>query len=83
MYFVYALQSLKDNHLYVGISENVEKRLHAHNRGHVKSTKPRRPFKIIYVEEVSDRKAARNREKQLKSGCGREFLKNIMLHNPV
>ena len=79
MYFVYALQSLVDSHLYIGISKNVEKRLLEHNGGTVKSTKSRRPFKIIFVEEVADRKAARIREKQLKSGCGREFLKKYYI----
>jgi len=76
MYFVYVLQSLQDKNLYIGISMNVEKRLLEHNRGYVKSTKHRRPFKLIYTEKVINRKQARIREKKLKSGSGREFLRD-------
>lgn len=79
MCFVYALQSLVDSHLYIGISKNVEKRLLEHNRDSVKSTKARKPFRIIFIEEALDKRAARVREKQLKSGCGREFLKKYYL----
>ncbi len=79
MWYAYALQSLKDNNLYIGISENPDKRLKEHNSGMTKSTKGRRPFKIIYREEVGGRIEARKREKYLKSGFGREFLKTHML----
>jgi len=76
MYYAYALQSLKDGQLYVGISADPERRLKEHNSGGTRSTKARRPFKLIYVEECAHRRHAREREKYLKSGCGREFLKS-------
>ena len=60
------------------MSKNPEKRLVEHNSGMTKSTKLRRPFKIIYKEECLSRDNARKREKYLKSGCGREFLKKFM-----
>ena len=75
-YCVYALKSEKDGRLYIGMSCDVESRLKEHNCGRVRSTRTRRPFKIAYTEVVGDRKAARVREKFLKSGCGREFLKH-------
>jgi len=78
MFYVYAIQSLKDKHLYIGISKNPEKRLKQHNAGMTKSTKPRRPFKIIYEESCKDRVNARKREKYFKSGIGREFLKRFI-----
>jgi len=78
MWYVYALKSLKDNCLYIGISENPEERLKQHNAGMTKSTKPRRPFKTIHKECCGDRLAARKREKYLKSGVGREFLKQFI-----
>ena len=77
MWYTYALKSLKDNNLYIGISENPKERLKQHNSGMTKSIKHRRPFKLIYLEKCNDRKDARNREKRLKSGSGREFLKQI------
>jgi putative endonuclease len=75
MWYVYVLRSIKDNHLYTGISENPERRLRDHNSGMTKSIKSRRPFKIIYIEGCKDRMAARKREKYLKSGDGRKFIK--------
>ena len=78
MFYVYAIRSKLDHNLYIGISDNPETRLEQHNSGMTKSTKARRPFELIYKEACSDRQAAREREKQLKSGCGREFLKKFI-----
>ena len=75
MWCVYALQSKKDGWLYIGMSFNVTDRLEQHNRGYNRSTKSRAPFELFYVEECASRVEARNREKFLKSGQGREFLR--------
>ena len=74
---MYVLESKQDRKHYTGIINNLERRLGEHNKGSgaTKSTKGRGPFKIVYQEEVADSKAAREREKFLKSGKGREFLK--------
>ena len=77
-YKVYALYSYKDKNLYIGITNNIERRIYEHNSGQQKSTKSRRPFKLIYEEECDNRIAARERERYLKSGCGREYLKSII-----
>ena len=66
-YFVYIIQSLKDNGYYVGMTQDIEYRLKYHNKGYVKSTKHRIPFKIVYNERYQTRIEARNREKYLKS----------------
>ena len=78
MFFVYALKSSKDSRVYVGLSQNVEKRLIDHNLGRVSSTKNFRPWFVFYKEECGNRVNARKKEKYLKSGCGKEFLKSIM-----
>lgn len=44
MSYVYILKSLKDNKQYIGSTINLSKRMLAHNKGHVKSTKNRRQF---------------------------------------
>jgi putative endonuclease len=77
MWYVYALKSAKDGNLYIGISSNPEKRIKQHNLGMTKSTRSRRPLEIIYQQECKDRLDARKKEKHLKSGVGREFLKNL------
>ncbi|MFH1781424.1 MAG: GIY-YIG nuclease family protein [Patescibacteria group bacterium] len=77
MYKVYTIQSEIKNYIYVGFTDNIKRRINQHNKGYNKTTKPYRPFKIILLEEYPDRKSARKREKYLKSGCGKEFLKSI------
>ena len=76
MFYVYALMSLSRNYIYVGMTDNVERRFHEHQSGKNRTTKPYRPFKIILVESFQTRLMARNREKYLKSGIGKEFLKS-------
>lgn len=79
MVYLYILQSLKDNGYYVGISSNLGKRLQKHDKGGVRSTKTRRPFKLIYSEKFEDYIRARSREKEVKSYKGgnkfRELIK--------
>ncbi len=77
MHYVYALRSLIDNNLYIGISADPSRRLKDHNFGMTSSNRSRRPFELIYKGKCSDRVAARKREKYLKSGSGREFLKSL------
>ena len=75
MYFVYVLKSNKDGNLYIGFTNNLDRRLREHNNGTNLSTKYRRPFRLIYKEVVDDRVGARKIEKFLKSGSGREWIK--------
>ena len=59
------------------MSENPDERLLQHNAGNVKSTKAYRPWERIYLEMVGEGAIeARQREKQLKGGSGREWLKS-------
>jgi putative endonuclease len=76
-WFVYALRSLKDNNLYIGISRNLEKRVEFYNKGKTESTKNRRPFVLIYKESCNSLEKAREKEKYYKSGCGRELIKDL------
>jgi len=75
MWCVYVLKSSKDGSFYIGMASDVEQRVRDHNRGYNRSTRTRRPFEFVYVEECSSSKEARQREKFLKSGQGREFLR--------
>ncbi len=79
MNFVYVLKSQKDDKRYIGLTNNLEKRLALHNCGKVTATKNRRPFKLIYFEEFLDRSEAAKREKFFKTGKGREFLKGKLI----
>ncbi|HMK27015.1 MAG TPA: GIY-YIG nuclease family protein [Chitinophagaceae bacterium] len=78
MYFVYVIKSISRNYIYVGMSNNLERRLKQHNNGENKTTKAYRPFVLILFEEFETRVAARKREMYLKSGVGKEFLKTLL-----
>ena len=74
MYYVYILQSNKDNNFYIGFTKNLKNRLQFHNLGLNTSTAYRRPLSLIYYEGYKSEKDARNREKFLKSGRGHEVI---------
>ena len=78
MYYVYVLRSLKDGRLYKGLTQNVEKRLKQHNQGENRSTKGFKPWELVLTKSFDSREKARYYEKYLKSGSGREFLKEIL-----
>lgn len=73
-FYVYILKSEKDNKNYTGYTEDLVRRLEDHNQGRVKSTKNRRPLKLIHTEIFKDKATAMKREKFLKSRSGRREL---------
>ncbi len=72
MIYVYAISSLKHNYIYVGLTQDLGKKIDRHNKGREKTTKFYSPFELIYSEECSTRIDARIREKYWKSGSGKE-----------
>ncbi len=66
-YFVYILEC-SDSTLYVGCTNNLEKRLKQHNesKGGAHYTKIRRPVVLKYFEEFKTLKQAMAREAELK-----------------
>ncbi|PIX77221.1 MAG: endonuclease [bacterium (Candidatus Ratteibacteria) CG_4_10_14_3_um_filter_41_18] len=70
MYWLYILRSLKDGRVYIGSTNNLKRRLKEHERGKVKSTKGRRPFKLIHIEKFNTRSETTQRELFLKSPQG-------------
>jgi len=76
MYYVYVLQSDVDNNLYTGSTPDLEKRFAKHCNGQVKSTKGRRPLRLIYHEACLEKDDAIRREKYLKTGMGKRYLRN-------
>jgi putative endonuclease len=74
-YFVYALKSIEHNWIYVGITDNLQRRLKQHNQGQNYSTKHYVPLYLFYSEILPDRPHARKREKYLKTAAGKMFLR--------
>jgi putative endonuclease len=77
MIIVYAIKSLERNYIYVGMTNDLNRRIQEHNNGENKSTKSYRPFILIYSESFPDRVSAREKEKYLKSGVGKEYLRSL------
>jgi len=75
MFYTYVLKSKKDKDLYIGFSTNLKNRLLEHNKGLVESTKNRRPLELVYYEACNNEKKSIEREKTLKTGFGRVYLK--------
>lgn len=80
MYIVYILESAVDSSWYIGYTTDLKRRIKEHNAGRNISTYAGRPFKIIYAEAYLHKMDALGREKFLKSGGGRGFLKKQMAH---
>jgi putative endonuclease len=78
MYYVYVLQSKRDCKLYTGSTDNLRKRLWQHNNGKSTYTKSGGSWKVVYYEASLCEKDARSREKYLKSGMGKRYLRNRM-----
>jgi len=66
VYFVYVLQSLNRKRFYIGVTTELRRREKEHNDGFTKSTKPFRPWLMIYSEPYTDKRVAYSREYFLK-----------------
>jgi putative endonuclease len=69
---------MRDKEWYTGFTYDLRKRFDEHNEGKVSATKHRIPFKLIYYEACYNAQDARSREKYLKSGMEKRYLKNRM-----
>jgi putative endonuclease len=77
MYYVYILLNETKTRSYTGVTDDVDKRLIEHNAGRVKSSRPYRPYKIIYTESFETLKEARQKERFYKSTTGRRRLEEM------
>ena len=75
-FYTYVLRSQKDGKLYIGSTEDLKKRFKEHSSGHVKATKNRKPFVLVYYEACTNKARSYKREMYFKTGFGRGFLKN-------
>ncbi|MBI3315186.1 MAG: GIY-YIG nuclease family protein [Candidatus Omnitrophica bacterium] len=78
MTHVYVIGSQSRNYLYVGLTNDLTRRLYQHQEGKSRTTRAYRPFRLIHSESFGSREEARSREKFLKSGSGKEWIKTII-----
>ena len=76
MFYTYILQSKKDGKMYTGFTIDLRKRFKQHSDNSDGYTKGRGPFQLIYYEASMNEYDARSREKYLKSGKGKRYIKS-------
>ena len=77
MIILYVLKSLATGQRYIGVTNNLERRLVEHRRGNSKAGQQLGEFTLLHSEEFEDYHLARQREKYLKSGHGRAWLDRL------
>jgi putative endonuclease len=73
-FYVYVLESFKDDKRYIGYTNNLKRRIEEHKKGLSFATKFRLPFRLIYFEGCLNEEDAKRREHYLKGTQGRKFL---------
>lgn len=74
-YYTYVLLD-KNGNFYIGYTKDLKKRFNEHQTGRVFATKEKLPVILIYYESGQNMYDSLARERYLKSGPGRKFLKN-------
>ncbi len=83
MYQVYILTT-QDSKRYIGLSDDVERRLKQHNEGTSKWTKGKGPWSLFWVSAAMTLSEARNLENKLKRQKGGNGLAVLLeAHNPA
>ena len=77
-YFVYVLESVNFDRLYIGSTHDLQKRLAKHNLAINFSTKPYAPWRMIFYEAYISKEDALRREKYLKTSQGARLLKRML-----
>lgn len=77
-FYVYVLQSMTKDFIYVGFTHNLKNRYSQHNNGEVISTKAYVPFSLIFYEAYLHEKDAKRREEYFKTTKGKTTLRAML-----
>jgi putative endonuclease len=77
-YYLYIIQSEKDDSFYIGTAQNLDERILRHNQGRAKYTKLKRPWKVVYYEVHPDRSSAMKREYAIKRLKSKDFIAKLI-----
>ena len=78
VYYLYIIQSDKDDSFYVGTTQSLDERILRHNQGRSKYTKHKRPWNLVYVEEHPDRSIAMKREYAIKGRKSKDYITKLI-----
>ncbi len=79
MHYTYVLRSDYDGRFYTGYTGDLRQRLREHHRGQVRWTASRQPVQLVYYEACLSREDALRRERFLKSGKGKRYLRSRLV----
>lgn len=81
MYYVYILENKNDKSWYIGYSSNLRRRIKDHLCGKgCKTTSKKNNWQLIYYEAYLSKIDAMRRERFLKSGAGRKYIKKQLFN---
>ena len=77
-YYLYIIQSDRDDSFYIGTTQNLDERILRHNHGQSKYTKTKRPWKLVFYEEHPDRYSAMKREYYIKRRKSKDYITKLI-----
>ncbi len=77
-FYTYIIQSKLNGRYYIGFSSDLEKRLEKHNAGGTASTRPYRPWTLVYFEEFLTKTEALKREREIKNKKSKDYIKKLI-----
>ncbi len=77
-FFTYIIYSDSKNKYYVGYTQDIETRVCKHNNGATPSTRPGRPWILVYSEEYTEKSAAIRREIEIKKMKSRKYIEQLI-----
>ena len=81
MFYVYVLQSNKNKQLYVGRTDNLQKRIKQHQDRKTFTTNRLNPMTLVFYESFFDKKDAIRRERYLKTSKGKSSLRMMLRYS--
>jgi len=78
MFYVYLIQSEVDSSFYIGYTSNLELRIKQHNKGKSIYSRRKKPWKLVYSEELENKTSALKREKFLKKQKNKDFYYQLI-----
>ena len=79
MYYVYILQSKKDESRYIGVTADLKRRIREHNSGGVRYSSTKRPYILKWYSAFTEKQKACEFEQYLKSSSGYAFTKKHLI----
>ena len=78
MFYTYIIQSQMNGKYYTGSCSNIDERIKRHNAGATPSTKPGRPWKLVYSESYQTNSEALKREREIKAKKSRKYIEFLI-----